>query len=412
MPPLPFHALDLTPDEATRRFRWARARGLPRWLWPDLPVPLFHAASADLLRATAQVLAGRPAVLDAEGRIGAEALGVAAFLAGTGPLLGHWIERGALRADDGAAALLALHLAHGRARAERLAAVLDDALAVLAAAGVECIVAKGMHTARALFPEPGVRPMTDVDLVVPPARVDDAERALAAAGYVRQGGEYQRRPYHADWRPPGADGAIRSLALMHRDNPLVVNLRDGFDRHTAVGRVRLGWPGADETVPMPGVRTPASVLAGPFLVAQLAAHASEQRGNLLPVRIVELVLAFRAGVDAAALRGFLRERRIGHHVYPALALAERLAPGTVDAALLRFVEDAAGPRLRRAVAAIDPAEVQQPDRPVAGGRALAMRGPGDAARAALHWLLPFTAPRRLAAVYRARLARILRARPE
>lgn len=411
MPPLPFDALDLPPDEAARRFRWARSRGLPRWLWPDLPVPLWRAATADLLRAAAEVLGGRPAALDAEGRIGAEALGIAAFLAGTGPLLGHWIERGALRADEPASALLALHLAHGRARAERLDRVLDDALAVLAAAGVQCIVAKGMHTARTLFPEPAARPMTDIDLVVPPAQVDAAEGALAAAGYLRQPGEYQRRPYHADWRPPGADGAIRSLSLMHRDNPLVLNLRDGFDRFTAVGRVRLGWPAAEETAPMPGVRTPARVLAGPFLVAQLAAHASEQRENLLPIRTVELVLAFRAGVDAAALSAFLHGRRMGHHVYPAIALAERLAPGTVDGELLRFLEDAAGPRLRRTVAALDPAYLQQPDRPVAGGRALVVRGPADAARAALRWVLPFSSPARLASVYRARLGRLLPAKP-
>ena len=412
MPPLPFAALDLPPDEVARRFRQARARGLPRWLWPELPVPLWRAATAEVVRAAGEVLAGRPAVLDAEGRIGAEALGVAAFLAGTGPLLGHWLERGALRADEPAAALLALHLAHGRARAERLDRTLDDALAVLGGAGVECIVAKGMHTARTLFPEPAARPMTDIDLVVPPARVAAAEGALAAAGYLRQPGEYERRPYHADWRPPGADGAIRSLSLMHRDNPLVLNLRDGFDRYTAVGRVPLGWPGEGDTAAMPGVRTPARVLAGPFLVAQLAAHASEQRESLLPIRIVELVLALRAGVDAAALRGFLHGRRMGHHVYPAIALAERLAPGTVDAELLRFLEAAAGPRLRRTVAALDPAYVQQPDRPVAGGRALAVRGPADAARAALRWLVPFTSPRRLADVYRARLGRIRPARPE
>jgi hypothetical protein len=405
---LPFHALDLPPDEAPRRIREARMRGQPRWLWPELPIPLWRAATAEVVRATAEGLAGRAAVLDAGGRLGAEALGIAAFLTGTGPLLGRWTERGALAADADAADLFALHLVHGRARAERMHRVLEDALAALAAAGVEAIVAKGMATARTLFPEPGTRPMGDMDIVVPPAAINAGERALAGAGFVRLAAEYERRPYHADWRPPDGGGAVHSLSLLHRDNPLALNLRDRFDRHTALGTVRLGWPAAADTAPLPGVRTPARMLAGPFLIAHLAAHASEARENLLLIRLVELVLAFRAGVDAAALEAFLRERRMAHRVHPAITLAERLAPGTVDPRLLRALDEAAGPRLRRTVAALDLAYLQRLDQPVAGGRAFGARGPADDLRAALRWVVPFSSPARLAQLYGTRFRRLFR----
>lgn len=409
MPPLGFHALDIPPDEAPRRIREARARGLPRWLWPELPVPLWRAATAEVVRATGKVLAGRAAVLDGEGRMGAQALGIAAFLTGTGPLLGHWIERGALAADGDAADLFALHLAHGRARAERMGRVLDDALAALAAAGVQAILVKGIATSRTLFPEPGARPMGDMDLVVPPAAIDAAERALAGAGFTRLAGDYERRPYHADWRPPDGDGAVHSLSLLHRDNPLALNLRDGLDRYSPVGHVRFGWPAPGDTVPPTGLRSPARALVGPFLVAHLAAHAGEQRESLLLIRLVELVLAFRAGVDPAALDAFLRERRMPHRVYPAIALAERLAPGTVDARLMRSLAHAAGPRLRRTVAALDLGYLQRLDQPVAGGHAFASRGAADDLRAALRRLVPFTSPARLAQVYRTRLLRLFRA---
>jgi hypothetical protein len=409
MPALPFHALDLPPDEAARRVRQARARGLPRWLWPDLPLPRWRAATAEVVRATGQVLADRPAVLDGERRIGAEALGIAAFLTGTGPLLGHWMERGLLSADADASALFALHLAHGRARWERTARIAEDALAALAAAGVEPIAAKGVATAPTLFPEPGVRPMGDVDLVVPPRSIEAAERALSAAGFVRQPGEYERRPYHADWLPPGADGGVRSLSLLHRDNPLALNLRDGFARFTATGRVRLGWPAPADLAPLPGVRAPARILRGPFLVAHLAAHASEHRENLLLIRLVELVLAFRAGVDADPLQTLLRQRRMLHRAYPAIALAERLGPGSVDGRLLRALAEAAGPRLRRTVDALDLAYLQRLDQPVAGGHTLAVRGPADALRFAARWLVPFASPARVARVYRTRLSRLFRA---
>lgn len=410
MPPLSFHALDVPPGEAERRLGQARARGVPRWLWPELPVPLWRAATAEVVRAVAEGLAGRPAVLDAGGRIGAEALGIAAFLTGTGPLLGGWMERGALSADEHASALFALHLAHGRARAERIGRMTDAGLAALAGAGVDAMVAKGMATAHTIFAEPGLRPMGDVDLVIRPGDVDAAERALKDAGFARRAGDYERHPYHAGWQPSRADDAVHSLSLLHRDNPLELNLRDGFDRHTALGRIRLGWPGPGDAVPMPGVRTPARALAGPFLVAHLAAHASEQRENLLLIRLAEIVLALRAGTDPSALQAFLRERRMAHRVYPAFALAQRLAPDTVDPALMRFLADAAGPRLRQTVDALDLAYLQRLDQPVAGGHAFAARGTADELRAALAWVVPFTSPGRLAQLYRTRLLRLFRVR--
>lgn len=400
--PLPLDAFDLAPDEVAARFRQARRSGRPRWLWPDLPVDAWRAAVAEIVAAAADELAGRPAALRGD----AQALGVAAFTTGMGPLLGCWMERGALAAPADAAEVLALHLAHGRARWTRMRAAMEDALAVLAAAGVPATVVKGMHTAAALFPEPGARPMADVDLVIPPGAVEGAERALAAAGYVRAAADYQRRAYHADWRPPGEAGEVRSLALNHLGNPVTVNLRDGFDRRSAIGAVRLGAPGPADIAPLPG-GAGARVLAGPFLVAHLAAHASEQRENLLLVRLVEIVFAFRTGIDGADVARFLASRGIAHHLYPALALAERLAPGTLGEALTRVLEDAAGPRLRRAIAGLDPAYLQRLDRSVAGGRELASRGPADRLRAALHWLVPFTAPGRLAETYRTRLARLV-----
>lgn len=408
--PLPFHALDQDAAEVDRRLAQAHARGTPRWFWPELPVTRWAAGRREVVRAAGQVLAGRRTALD--GEVGADALGVAAFTLGMGPLLGYWSEAGMLDAEPRTAAVLALHLAHGRARADRLAGVLDAGLEALASAGVAATVVKGAHTARALFPDPGTRPMSDVDLVVAPDQVPAAEGALAGAGFTRQRADYQRRPYHADWRPPGEDGRLRSLLLAHRDNPLALNLHDGFDRFAARGRVSLGVPGAGETGEMPGVRTPARVLAGPFLVAYLAAHASEQRENLLLVRLVELVLALRR-TDPAALRPFLHARRMAHHVYPALALAERLVPGTLDAELARWLRAESGAGVCRAVAALDLAMLQRMDQPVAGGRSLGARGAMDRLRAALHWLVPYPSLARVAAVYRTRWVRLaarLRAR--
>ncbi|HEU4884601.1 MAG TPA: nucleotidyltransferase family protein [Longimicrobium sp.] len=404
--PLPLNALDESPDQVQRRFRQAHEAGTPRWFWPEIPVARWAAGRREIVRATGDVLAGRTAALDPRGEVGAQALGVAAFTLGMGPLLGHWIGTGVLDAEPETAAVLTLHLEHGRARARKLDAALESALAALASAGVAATVLKGMHTSRTLFPEPGARPMTDVDVVVDPEKIPAAEGALEAAGFVRLAVAYQRRPYHADWRPPGEDGQLRSLMLTHRDSPLTVNLHDEFDRHPGPGRVRLGTPGPADTGAMPGVRTPARVLAGPFLIAYLAAHAGEERETLLLVRLVELVLAMRT-VDPAPLRDFLHARRIAHHVYPALALAERLAPGTLDSGFLAWLQAESGPRVRAAVDALDLAMLQRMDLPVAGGRSLAVRGMMDQLRGVLGWLVPYPSAARLAALYRIRWGRLV-----
>jgi hypothetical protein len=403
---LPFDALDQSPAEVQRRFQQAHAAGTPRWFWPEIPVARWAAGRREIVRVTGSVLAGRTAALDPRGQVGAAALGVAAFTLGMGPLLGHWIGTGALDAEPDTAALFALHLEHGRARVEKMDGMMEAALAALASAGVAATVIKGMHTCRTLFPEPGTRPMTDVDVVVDPAKIPAAEGALSAAGFVRVAVAYQRHPYHADWRPPGEDGVLRSLMLTHRDGPLTLNLHDEFDRHPGAGRVRFGTPGPADTGAMPGVRTPARVLAGPFLVAYLAAHAGEERETLLLVRLVELVLAMRQA-DPAALRDFLHARRIAHHVYPALALAERLAPGTLDAGFLAWIQAESGPRVRATIEALDLAMLQRMDAPVAGGRSLAARGVMDRLRVAVRWVVPYPSVARAASVYRIRWGRLL-----
>jgi len=353
--PLPLDALDLPPEEVARRFRLAMELGRPRWLWPEMPVPHWRAS----LHAIQQVLRERLARPDHPARLGVpygpRPLGVAAFTSGTGALLGYWAEAGLLRTHPEAEALLRLHLAHGRARAERREAILDDVLERLHRAGVEPVLVKGMHTAAALFPEPGTRPMSDIDLVLRPEQATRAEQALASGGYLQQRSARVESPFHADWTPPGASLRIPSLELEHVGSPLSVNLRGGFV-FPVFGRRRidLGEPSDADLRPWtdPGAR----VLHDAWLIAYLAVHASRFRTNLTLVRMVELVLAARAGIDWSRLLTLLEGSGAAPFAYPALALAERLAPGSFP--ILRELERSALPRHRRMFATAWPADVQ------------------------------------------------------
>jgi hypothetical protein len=70
-----------------------------------------------------------------------------------------------------------LHTVEARAAVRRLVAVVER----LRRAGVEALLVKGWAIARH-YPEPGLRPYSDIDLIVCPDECDRARAALAAAG--------------------------------------------------------------------------------------------------------------------------------------------------------------------------------------------------------------------------------------
>ena len=74
-------------------------------------------------------------------------------------------------------------LLKGRAVAARWAAALDRVAEALARATVPVVLFKGADFAFHVYPDPGLRSMVDLDLVVPLARLDDAQDALRRAGF-------------------------------------------------------------------------------------------------------------------------------------------------------------------------------------------------------------------------------------
>lgn len=408
---LGFNALDETPAQVEARFRNAARAGRPGWLWPEVPVGAWRAAMRQVEDATRRLLVDPDARTELGGKDApdATAFGLAGYTSGLGPLLGWWVERGVLIAPPAAAAHLLLHLEHGRARYRRMKAEMDGVLGLLHAAGVETTVIKGMHTARDLFPDAGTRPMDDMDLVVPDDRVDAAEAALHAAGFRREDEALTPRPYHAHWTPPGPPRTLRSLWLTHAESPAIVNLHGSLDRvHPAGGVLSLGPPAEDELVDWDGAAVPARVLRGAYLAAYLATHASRHRQNLTMLRMAEMVLLFRGGVDQGRLGALLHRSGAEAAAWPALSLAEALVPGTVDAALLARLESVTPPRVRRAFAGARPADVPRADGANAQDYLLWNRGAITFLRGLGPTLLPTTSPSALATIYARRLHRVLR----
>jgi hypothetical protein len=229
---------------------------------------------------------------------------------------------------------------------ERLAA---EAVAALAAAGVPVILLKGASYAGHLYEDPALRPMTDLDLMVPAADHPRAIRALGACGY---------RPE----RKPGSRSALHHATTLrgpstsvdlHRS--MVQPLRSRVDLD---GVWRRAHPATERT---DGALRMELVDETLFHLVHLARHE-------LLVSAVAYVDAARlfSRVAAAGAWAELAERaaawRLGRAVGAAVAATVDLsggavtssaplpAPGTLGRRLLPSVREiAAGPPAPRGV---------------------------------------------------------------
>lgn len=352
---LPFDALDLPSEEVRRRLEAAHG-GAPDWLWPDVDQEAWRSALRALAGAAGAALSGQRAP---ELRGDPAALAVAGYTSGVGPLIGHWIEAGLVSAETGAAAVFELQLRHNRLRIARLRAEALAAVRLLRAGGIGATLLKGMHTAFDHFPEPGARPCSDIDLLVPRHLFAAAGDAMRRRGYVP--GRSGQTPIQREWRHPDAPGQVRSLSLVHADDPSTIDLQGSLDRAFAPGSAARLQALADRSPRRPWSQDPAAaVLAQPLLAIHLACHASNGLQALNLLRLVEIVLVVRRDpldwsefVDAAASIGALG------FLYPALRLAEQLVPGTIRGEVLAACAADAPETVRAVLADHDPASIHR-----------------------------------------------------
>lgn len=326
---LPLDTFDLTPDVVRERFNWAIRRGQPAWLWPDLPVERWQEALVSIEAAVRGVLTGGSAMqLDGD----PDALGVASYTSGVGPLLGYWLERGVLSASEPVAAMLKLHLQHNRLRMERMTRRTIALVEALTARGVGVTLLKGMHTAHCYFPEPGTRPASDIDILIAASDEKAANETLRNLRF--EPGAISSWPPERNWRLPEVPVQPRSLCFAHADDPWSVDLQRSLNRRYSAGAavIRLDDVAA-RMEPWP-VAHDAQVLGQPVLLLQLAVHASCGLTSLTLLRMVELIFVIRRDTQEGLLRWdeFMaaaeRADALGM-IYPALRLCEQLAPGTI-----------------------------------------------------------------------------------
>ena len=357
-----YGSTELSEGAMRRRFAQAGRAGNSRWLWPELAVEHWQSSLESIAAVTGDVLAGkqRPHLA---GR--AEALGIAGYTSGMGPVLGFWLAEGAITADAEAAGVLETHFTHNRDRMAKLAGHAAEISAGFARKGVQGTVLKGMDTAFACFPDPGARPMSDIDLLVAPDDEAAANEVLAGLGYVA--GRVNTLPPARNWRMPASPQLPRTLTFVHAQDPWSVDLQTSLNRRAGAHEVELDCclrrKPLRRSERFPALHT----LPPAALVLHLACHASCTLESLSLLRLLELVLVVRQSRQAEpGLWDDVLEIANGSEVlsftYPAFRLSEALAPGTVPDGVQERCRAAATAAVRRVVDRLSPARAQSQGR--------------------------------------------------
>jgi hypothetical protein len=359
---LSFASIRLDEGEFRRRRTEARRTGNPAWLWPEVPVDQWSEIMRQVATAAADVLAGKAA---GTGACDPMALSLACYTSGVGPLLGWWIEEGKLSAPPELAYLLGLHLEQGRLRAARTQPKSLEIVSALVECGVPVVVLKGGHTAHSYFPDPATRPASDLDLLVPRDFAAQSEVALARLGLECAG----RLRRESSWMPAAAQREPQSLWLIHADDPWSVDLHSSLDFSANPGAslVRFDMAEPIETSEPWPLQDSAGVLSQPLLLLHLAVHASGGFHSLTLLRMIEIVLVIRRDVGNGRL-SWDEFQHLGAltnalgATYPALAMTERLAPGTIPPHILEICAELAPPRTRALVGKLSPATAHRVNR--------------------------------------------------
>src|SRR5215510_8315060 len=351
-------ARPVQPDEIARRLANFQRTKNPASLWPGLVERERVAAARELEHVARAVLEGDTQIpLDPAERHSPYALGVAGHTSGMGPLIGRWIEQEVLTAAPATAEVFAEHVINGRSRVSRMVREVLPAIDSLLARGITPIALKGFHTAHVYFDEPGLRPMSDVDLLVPASVIEDAEGALQDVGFRPETAAL--RPYKRDWIGPGVDPRVFSVERSDARSKWGLELHASLDR--------LYHPGA--TARLDGERSrvesfeiasrPVRVLAPSLLVVYLACHCSQELDSIRLMRVFELATITRAErvagrLDWRDISDLLEKTGAAEYTFPAFALVEDLAPGTIDASVLDATRWAATAAARHTVDRLAP----------------------------------------------------------
>ena len=228
------------------------------------------------------------------------------------------------------------------ARARRLRSTLEETVRVLRGTDVEVVALKGATLAFFHYPDPALRPMGDLDLLLrDPRALARATEALAGAGWRPL---YDTARHRVFARP---SESVPRPATEDPDNPIRLEIHTSF-RLPVLGRV---FDASSELREEAEVRdlgaTPVATAAGPSLVRHLLFHAAEDfagRG-IRGIQAYDFrVLARATGKLNPAISP--KEQESPAPLWFAASAIERLFPDTFDERFLESLERGVSAALR------------------------------------------------------------------
>ncbi|MEO8056170.1 MAG: nucleotidyltransferase family protein [Acidobacteriota bacterium] len=269
-------------------------------------------------------------------------------------------------------AFLLEEIPFARARANRLLETLSATVRTLHAAGVEVVALKGAVLAFFHYPDPALRPMGDLDLLLEdPDDLARATSALVGAGWIA----LLDTPRHRVFARP--DERVARPASEDPDNPIRVEIHTSF-RLPVLGRIydaSEALRAQCETRDFDGTRV--NVAAGGALLTHLLFHAAEDfAGNgirgiqahdfrLLARKISSSEQGPKIGALAPRISSSEKEVAGGRGEAPLLYASdaiERLFPLTFKEIFLSSLSSRVDPALRARAAALPALRYTRPAR--------------------------------------------------
>ena len=127
----------------------------------------------------------------------------------------------------------------------RLVRQLENVGQLLGDIGIEVVALKGAaELLRPAYDSPADRLMTDLDLLVPDRRIDDAIERLKRSGFTDGGASYDRRRRHAPplWHPDEETAIELHTAVSSASPSAIIDAGSFFDASIPVGRAGLRVP--------------------------------------------------------------------------------------------------------------------------------------------------------------------------
>lgn len=204
-------------------------------------------------------------------------------------------------------------------RMRRLRTRLAETLEMLDEAGVPAVVLKGGALAHTLYPDWRERPMSDLDLLVPADRAEEAREASLSGGWARDDDRYPEQMYRRHYHlPPLRDTAGSGAALEIHTGLLLEGHPFAIDAETLRQRAR------PTRIAERRALVPEPVDHAVYLCLHFAWGHALQTGAWRTVRDLGVL----AGAPGFSWEDFVRrtrQARAGPFVYWTLRLGRRLA---------------------------------------------------------------------------------------